>query len=370
MDHEPHDTPATTRARRRAGAAPRRRSVASNLYLRGKTYWFRAQVGGREVRRSLGTDDLNTARVEAARLLRSLRADAPSRLGATWNEVAQAYAQAHLLGPSATVKPSTAASYADRWKQMGEWLDGVPLHRIDRALLMRIIDGCRAKGSSNATINRCLTAISVVMDYALDHGLIDANPVRQIVRKRRTPEAPRIPNLPSDEQVAQLASHAPGAFADLILFLRWTGMRLEEAAGLQWSQVRDGGKEIVLTRTKSGQMRTLSLLPEAVEILARQRRHNRTPWVFWHGDGERYASPSSNFRRVASIARREAEKKGAPLPKHTAHDLRHAFAVGALKSRRMGLYALSRYLGHSTVKITERYLRYLTAEEDQWARGA
>jgi integrase/recombinase XerD len=317
----------------------------------------------------LGTDDLHTARTEAARILRSLRADAPSKIGATWNEVAQAYAQAHLIGPSATVKPSTAASYADRWKQLGPWLDGVPLHRIDRPLLMKIIDGRRAQNASNATINRCLTAISVVMDYALDHGMIDANPVRQIVRKRRTPEAPRIPNLPSDEQVESLAATAPGAFADLILFLRWTGMRLEEAAGLQWLQVRDGGREVILTRTKSGQVRTLSLLPEAVEILARQRKHNRTPWVFWHGDGQRYESPSSNFRRVAAIARREAAKRGTPLPEHTAHDLRHAFAVGALKGKRMGLYALSRYLGHSTVKITERYLRYLTAEEDRWARG-
>ena len=369
MDQQPNDS--SSRARRRAatGGASKRRGVASNLYLRGRTYWLRVQVAGREVRRSLGTDDLATARIEAAKLLRSLKADAPSRVGATWNEVAMAYARAHLTGPSATVKPSTAASYADRWKQMGEWLDGVPLHRIDRALLMRIIDGRRAKGASNATINRCLTAISVVMDYALDHGMIEANPVRQIVRKRRTPEAPRIPDLPSDDQVEALAARAPGAFGDLIRFLRWTGMRLEEAASLQWSQVRDGGRELILTRTKSGHVRTLSLLPEAVEILARQKRNNRTPWVFWHGNGERYASPSSNFRRVAAIARREAAKKGTPLPEHTAHDLRHAFAVGALKGRRMGLYALSRYLGHSTVKITERYLRYLTAEEDRWARG-
>lgn len=44
------------------------------------------------------------------------------------------------------------------------------------------------------------------------------------------------------------------------------------------------------------------------------------------------------------------------------HDLRHLFAVEALRGG-MGIYRLSKHLGHTSVKTTEIYLDFLTPEE-------
>jgi integrase/recombinase XerD len=55
-------------------------------------------------------------------------------------------------------------------------------------------------------------------------------------------------------------------------------------------------------------------------------------------------SPNADFRRF------------------TFHDLRHYHAVQWLKSGR-SIYVLKDRLGHTSVKTTEMYLAYLTAEE-------
>jgi integrase/recombinase XerD len=47
--------------------------------------------------------------------------------------------------------------------------------------------------------------------------------------------------------------------------------------------------------------------------------------------------------------------------------LRHLFAVEALRAG-MGIYALSKHLGHTSVKTTEIYLSFLTGDEAESAQ--
>lgn len=50
------------------------------------------------------------------------------------------------------------------------------------------------------------------------------------------------------------------------------------------------------------------------------------------------------------------------------HDLRHLHAVNWLKDGR-SIYDLQRRLGHSSIKTTEEYCRFLTPEEDRAVKG-
>jgi integrase/recombinase XerD len=50
------------------------------------------------------------------------------------------------------------------------------------------------------------------------------------------------------------------------------------------------------------------------------------------------------------------------------HDLRHLHAVEWLRSGR-SIYVLQHRLGHNSIKTTEVYLKYLTAEEQQRGKG-
>lgn len=61
-------------------------------------------------------------------------------------------------------------------------------------------------------------------------------------------------------------------------------------------------------------------------------------------------------------------KEGRQFDGFRFHDLRHLFAVEALKSG-MNIYDLQQHLGHSSVKVTEMYLAHLTPEEKAMAKG-
>jgi len=51
------------------------------------------------------------------------------------------------------------------------------------------------------------------------------------------------------------------------------------------------------------------------------------------------------------------------------HDLRHWFSVNYLR-RGGSIYTLSQILGHSSVKVTEIYLQFLTPEEAERSKAA
>ena len=56
-------------------------------------------------------------------------------------------------------------------------------------------------------------------------------------------------------------------------------------------------------------------------------------------------------------------RTGTPFRRFRFHDLRHLHAVEYLKAGG-SLYDLSKRLGHTSVKTTEIYLDFLTAEEE------
>jgi integrase/recombinase XerD len=98
-----------------------------------------------------------------------------------------------------------------------------------------------------------------------------------------------------------------------------------------------------------------------------------SPWLFWHDEGQPYASFASTFYRLVKRCARIADKEGLAFAPFCFHHLRHRHAVDFLKhgaatgERGYDIYALQGRLGHSSVKTTEMYLEYLTVEEKRAA---
>lgn len=113
--------------------------------------------------------------------------------------------------------------------------------------------------------------------------------------------------------------------------------------------------EITLLRTKSNRPRTIKLTTpggDAAGTIAGTPHHLKSPYIFWHGpEGGRYEEFSSGF---GALARRLGKKI-------RAHDLRHKFAITWLRNGG-DIYALSRHLGHSSVKTTEIYLGFVSGD--------
>jgi integrase/recombinase XerD len=261
----------------------------------------------------------------------------------TWKEAVVEWAKA----AQADTKVSTVKRYLVSLGQVRAIMDGLYVDEITTRTISQI---ARRAGVSNATRRRDITAVSVVIRWCVAHGWREGNPGRDwdrsTVRERRDPIA-----LPPIEDIDAVLATAPGNFARLIRFAQYTGMRQEEVASLRRNQIR--GETVQLTTTKSGRPRAVPLDERAIDTLAGTIPFVGSTYVFWHDQGERYRNVASRFRVMI--------KRSGARP-FRFHDLRHWYAVDYLR-RGGSIYTLSQILGHSSVKVTEIYLSFLTPDE-------
>ena len=198
-----------------------------------------------------------------------------------------------------------------------------------------------------AGANRILDILKQIFNYAIDCGLLDANPARGV---RHNPR-PRVTRFLSQEELARVhavldAHRGRGSGqqqAAIIRLLLLTGCRKGEMVRLRWDEV-DGGV-LRLADSKTGP-RTVFLSAAARELISRQPRTD-SPYVFPSlKDASRpRSSELSLWRKV----QREAEIDDVRL-----HDLRHTFASYAVMQR-VPLPVLSQLLGHSRDRMAMRY---------------
>ena len=126
--------------------------------------------------------------------------------------------------------------------------------------------------------------------------------------------------------------------------------------GLEWSRVDLENNRIRLeaSHTKTKKARTVPLNPSASQALLAQReeqsRHGlKTPFVFAHIDSLWRGQRIGDLKKSFASACKRAEIKGV-----TPHTLRHTFASWLVMSGRP-LLEVRDLLGHSTIKMTERY---------------
>jgi integrase len=134
----------------------------------------------------------------------------------------------------------------------------------------------------------------------------------------------------------------------IVLIALTTGMRASEIFGLRWSDVMyREGLIAVTAKLKGGKMRYVPMLPEVAEEFRSYSVH-----------GGQIFPP----RKGAKGERRRLEGsfedllKRAKIRNFRFHDLRHTFASWFMMNGG-DLYELAKLLGHSNIKMTERYAK-------------
>jgi integrase/recombinase XerD len=260
----------------------------------------------------------------------------------------------------------TVQRYACSLDQLRDFLDGKRLSEIDGRLVAEIIRERASGGVSNATIKRDLVALSSVINYAIDQGWLESNPV--LDRMGRLEERRDPIMLPRSEDITLVIERAPGMVKDLIKCAMATGARENELLRARRDDVDHARRQLTVTG-KRDKRRTIALdLFEGYDILHALPAYVGSPFLFWHSTGESYKNFASQFAAIIARTAKWAKENGADFRPFRFHDLRHWHAVHWLKSGR-SIYELQHRLGHVSVKTTEVYLRagYLTFEEQQAA---
>ena len=331
----------------------RSRESEPNLFRRGKTWYARVKVNGRDLRPSLRTSSKALARKK----LRKILDEADQLRG----YVGERYSWKRCVGEWAveiegSVKGSVIDRYTTSIKMVEPVLIALHLDEIDTKVIAKIVKHRRSAGATNATIKRDLTAVASVLRHCCAKGWRDDNPAhaydRSVIRERRDPIV-----LPELTDVDTIVARCAKGMAGIVRLAQYTGMRQGEIVNLTWDQVRDG-PIIDLSKTKTDRARAVALNESASGTLQGTEKHKTSTLVFWHGDGESYKNFRSGFRAVICQAVKDKTLKRA----FRFHDLRHLYAVDYLRKGGK-IYALQKILGHSSLKTTELYLDFLTPEQ-------
>ncbi len=115
---------------------------------------------------------------------------------------------------------------------------------------------------------------------------------------------------------------------------------------------------------KGNKRRTVALSDAASAHISAQPRKLGSDLIFCREKGEAFAEAASDYVHF----RRKLDGKREGFRRFRFHDLRHLFAVEALRGG-MSIYDLSQHLGHTSVKTTEICLAFVTPAEAQQAKA-
>ena len=275
-------------------------------------------------------------------------------------------AKDYLLECSITLTPEAMRWYRQKLDTFCAWAKDAPLTTptINRFLthLQRTPSVATGAPLSSYTVHGYAQVVKSFVRWAEENDLIAKAP-----RVTMPKVEEKVIEVFSEAQIRQMlqATHQEETPAlghrdrAVLLFLLDTGVRAQEACSLPLVDLHvEGGWAKVLG--KGRREREVSFgQATRVQLLRYLRRYRRgdVPQVFTGKRGEPL-SPSG----LDQMIERVSDWAGIEGVRCSAHTFRHTFAVNFL-ARGGDLYALSRLLGHSSVKTTEIYLRATTARQ-------
>ncbi|HET7251770.1 MAG TPA: tyrosine-type recombinase/integrase [Gemmatimonadales bacterium] len=288
-------------------------------------YWFQQKIGGRRVRRFLGTD-YN----EAATRLKKLRGSeiplSELRVGDALKRWIASYVATARNEKNQKLTERRAAKYLV--PALGHYL----LSRLTSEHLRSYRLHLEKLGLSAQSVSHLLADARCFLRWSEDAGLVQRSPFpRRLLPKLQE----RPPDRLTTEEAEKLR-RLPEPYGFIFRLALGTGMRWAELTRAQASDVERGF--LVVSQTKSSKVRRI---PLDAELLAEIRTHvGRLVPFAEHAPG--------SFSRTV--------RKSTGLPRFHAHQLRHTFACEWLENGG-SLAALQQVLGHASIVTTQRYAR-------------
>jgi integrase len=220
---------------------------------------------------------------------------------------------------------STALDHARR---IGRWLEKYRASQARQAAahIVKDMTGHYASG----TINRSLGTLKKALRIAWEHGITASDYSAHV---KRVPENNARSTYLSIDQVHAIASHCSEPVKAAIWIALLTGARRGEILKLRREDICRDSMIIHAGNTKTLRTRSVPIVPAV------------RPWL-------KHVPLQIKFEGIKTSWRRA--RVAAGLPDVNFHDLRHSCA-SILIATGADLFTVSKILGHSSVKTTERY---------------
>lgn len=249
-------------------------------------------------------------------------------------------------------------------------IGNIKMAKLTSVHVRRVISVMNEKGLSANYIHHTHGVMSVAFNAAVESKIIKSNPAEGIKTPRRIKKPLNIVDREHVPDFIKAAMEDVNGLA--IVFLLMTGLRVGEERALRWADIDfDAARMNVerqlplktgkgFTPPKDGSVRTIELPPEAVQLLKQQKiaqaearlkagdrwkENDTTTDLVFRSESGHFIAESVMHKAVKAVG----EKIG--MPALHPHDLRHSYAVAALRSG-IDVKTVQNNLGHKNAAMT------------------
>lgn len=275
-------------------------------------------------------------------------------------------------GSGRRLNPTTQTSYKNMYNILKPLAPNLELRQIrtphiDKWLRdVAIADGADLRAQTS--YSNLKGFLSSAFRYALRHGLIESNPVRDTAIPQGNPADTHAYSLAEVRKIMQVVTNPTARAAFMVCM--FTGLRVEELKGLKWEDYREGllhvnravvAGKIVDVKTHASKA-PVPVVKTLAKVLAAHLKLNSGDGYIFHGDTGKPVVFENLARRVVV-----PELKKADVEWHGFHAFRRGLASYLETELGIPRDRVKRILRHSTDDVTGRHYIKANIKESRQA---
>ena len=251
----------------------------------------------------------------------------------------------------AYIEKQTEYSYQAGWKHLDKYAK-VKFKELRAGHIQSVIDACHKKGMSRSSLEKIKVVATMLCDYAMQNDIVNKNYADFV----RLPKSDKEEKSTFTDLEIQKIEKSGLPWADTILILIYTGLRINELLGLTRFGV-DLDKQLLTggLKTDAGKNRIIPIHAKILPHIAK-----------WHNKKGDYLICSDDGGRIRDKLYREKcyypvlEK--LEVSRLTPHCCRHTFA-SLMRRAGADTKAIQILMGHAKYSFTAQTYTHTDAEE-------
>lgn len=250
------------------------------------------------------------------------------------------------------LRPATREGWAGHIRRdIDPGVGAIPAAALSRDQIRRW--GAEIAQRSGTSANRAFECLRRCMSWAVENDLLTASPFVRLPKPSKAKVEPReVMSVDELAGLVQALEAEPCGYANATWLLLLTGVRKAEVRGARVAEIDGDLWRVPGSRTKNSEEHLVPLSRQALEVIARQRYRNRSPYLF----------PRLHVRRLGDapksptfwIGSHYVDRLRASVgPGWTLHGFRHALATHGQDILGLDLSVVSAILGHVTPEISK-----------------
>lgn len=248
-----------------------------------------------------------------------------------------------------TLSDSMVNAYRSAYKHCKP-LYGKVFKELRKSHLQALVDSIKAPSMQDVTKFLFLKSYK----YAMENDIVNKN-YAQFVKIAKKEESKEKKPFTREEIDILWANVDNVKYADLVLILLYTGMRIGELLNMEKSNIHLEERYMIGgSKTKAGKNRVIPLHKRIVPLIEKRMNESDSQWLFINRIGAKLKYNSFTQYHWEPIIKLVGNE-------HTPHDTRHAF-ISEMSRLDVNQITIRKIVGHSDKSVTEHYT-HKTIEE-------